>query len=318
MSHTRTNTRLVELGVLGIVAVLVLAGCGAAGNASTLGAPGAHSAASGSSQSSASSASGGSFAPGAKAGSSGSTGSSTSSSPGGAQYLIKSLQVGMQVQNPRKTGVELQNWITGTDPKATSAGMDVQQVSDNQYSVSMTFTVQASLYPQIQQYLAAFPGTHDGKLLTLHENVQDVTNDYVDTQSRLTNLHSEQQRLLTLMSKATTLGDVLAIEQRLTDVEGQIESIEAHLNQLTGQTTFYSINIELDAPSSVVTPTLGGWNPGQTLHDALLAALAFAEWLATVGIWVVIFSVFVIPPVLIGRYFWRRRQRQERVAAPAA
>ena len=39
----------------------------------------------------------------------------------------------------------------------------------------------------------------------------------------LTNLRGEQQRLLTLMGQAQSLSDVLTIEQRLTDVEGQIE-----------------------------------------------------------------------------------------------
>jgi len=165
-------------------------------------------------------------------------------------------------------------------------------------------------------YLADYAGQHGGKLL-LHESVQDVTNDYVDTQSRLANLRSEQQRLQALMGKASSLADVLTIEQRLTDVEGQIESIEAHLNALTGQVTFYSITLNLTpttGASSPATPSPSGWNTGQTLHDALLTALAFAEWLATIGIWVVVFSVFVVPAGLIVRVVMRWRARR---VAPA-
>ena len=221
----------------------------------------------------------------------------------------------MQVGDPRKVAGDLQSWIMSTDPKATSAGMNVEQSGDNdaQYTVAMTFSVQAALYPQIQRYLADYAGQHGGKLLLLHESVQDVTNDYVDTQSRLANLRTEQQRLQALMGKASSLADVLTIEQRLTDVEGQIESIEAHLNALTGQVTFYSITLNLtpiSGASSPATPSPSGWNPGQTLHDALLTALAFAEWLATIGIWVVVFSVFVVPAGLIVRLVMRWRARR--------
>ena len=65
--------------------------------------------------------------------------------------------------------------------------------------------------------------------VSYNETVQDETNDFLDTQSRLTNLRAEQPRLLTLLSQAQNLGDTLQVEQRLTDVEGQIENIEVHL-----------------------------------------------------------------------------------------
>src|SRR5258707_11019856 len=112
----------------------------------------------------------------------------------------------MKVSDPRKVAGELQSWITSTDPKATSAGMNVEQSGDNdaQYTVAMTFSVQAALYPQIQRYLADYAGQHGGKLLLLHESVQDVTNDYVDTQSRLANLRTEQQRLQALIDRKST------------------------------------------------------------------------------------------------------------------
>jgi hypothetical protein len=237
-----------------------------------------------------------------------SSGQTTKSSTSyGPQYLIKSLQVNMLVKDTRQVASELQSWIATTDPRSTSAGIDYEQTGDNLYTVTMTFSVTSALYTQIEEYLAGYAQQHGGKLIGLHESVQDVTNDYIDTQSRLTNLRGEQQRLLTLLSNTTALGDIIAVESKLTDVEGQIEDIEAHLNALKNQTTFYTVTIGLQ-PITPVTPppTSTPWNLEQVLHDAWTAALGFAQGLATLLIWLVVFSLYLIPVALVGWFIWRR------------
>ncbi len=284
-----------SLGLLTVVALLLVA-CGGASSESAgvaTNAPvhqAARTTASGSSQDSSSSGQ--------------NTKSSTSIGP---QYLIKSLQVNMLVKDTRQTASGLQSWIATTDPRSSSAGIDYEQVYDNLYAVNMTFTVSSTQYPLIEQYLAGYAQQHGGKLSSLHESVQDVTNDYIDTQSRLTNLRGEQQRLLTIMSSATTLGDVITVESKLTDVEGQIEDIEAHLNALKDQTTFYTVSIGLRPIEPVTAPPATiPWSIGQVLHDAWAAALGFGQGLATLLIWVVVFGIYLVPIALIGWFIWRR------------
>lgn len=220
--------------------------------------------------------------------------------PTGPQYLIKALRVDMLVKDTMRVATDLQSWVSTTDPRSSTGGIDYQQAGDNLYNVSITFTVQATLYSRVERYLADYAPLHKGKLLGLRETVQDVTNDYVDTQSRLKNLRGEQERLLTLLKNAQALGDILSIEQKLTDVEGQIEQIQAHLNALNGQVTFYNVvvnlqPIEAPPPPPKDTP----WNVGGVLHDALSAALGFGQALATLFIWLAVFSVYLIPAVLI-------------------
>jgi hypothetical protein len=233
----------------------------------------------------------------------------------GPQYLIKSLKVSMQVKDTRKVADDLQNWITLTDTHATSSGMDYQQVGSNLYNVTMTFSVQASIYPKIQQYLGTYPAQHGGQLLGMTETVQDVTSNYVDTQSRLKNLRVEQARLQELMSQAKNLTDLLTIEQRLSDVEGQIESTQAQLNTLTNQVMFYPITISLQSDYTPPTaPPPPGWSAGQVFKDALSASLAFGQGLVSFLIWLLAFSVYIIPIVAIV-WLVRRFRLQARFAA---
>ncbi len=244
-----------------------------------------------------------------------------STAPGGTQqYLIKSLNITMEVKDTQRAANDLQSWMSTTDPLSTAENINYEQVSDNLYNISMTFSVQAALYPRIESYLNNYPALHNGRLISTTKSTQDVSGDYVDTQSRLKNLRGEQARLLTLLSHASVLGDILAIDQRLTDVEGQIEQIEAHLNQLNGQVSFYTIAVSLQPSQAVLTPAPAPWSPGRIWQDALGAAGAFAQVLATLVIWLAVFSVYIIPLVVIVWLVirWRRLRTGRPIPATAS
>ncbi len=246
--------------------------------------------------------------------------SKSGTTPSAAQYLIKSLAVNMEVKDTRRVAADLQGWISTTDPGSSSAGIDYEQVGDNLYSVSMQFEVQATDYTQVKLYLEDYTTQHGGKLLSLHETVQDVTNDFIDSQSRLRNLKGEQQRLLTLLSSTTALGDILSIEQRLTDVEGQIEDTEAHINALSGQTTFYTVSISLQPIAfepPPPPPPNNAWSGLKTLQDAWSASLAFGEVLATLFIWLLSFSIYIVPAAAIAWFVWMRRRAHLVAPLPA-
>lgn len=253
-------------------------------------------------------------------GSSGSSNGSGKSSSGSAtiitQYLIKTLKVGMDVKDTTKAADDIQSWISNTDPRATSAGINYEQAGDNLYNVSISFSVQSTIYPQVQRYLRDYAAQHGGHLLAFSETVQDVTNDYIDTQSRLTNLRGAQTRLLNLLSHAQALGDIISIQDRLTDVEGQIETIEAHLKALNDQVAFYTVSITLQ-PSVLAapSPTPTSWNIGQVFHDAFASSLVFAQGLAAFLIWLLAYSFYLIPVALVAWYLLRRRARSQQPSA---
>jgi hypothetical protein len=234
-----------------------------------------------------------------------------------AQYLIKTLKVNMSVKDTRKVADEVQTWISTTDPRSSSAGADYEQAGDNLYNVTLSFSVQASLYPQIKSYLRDYAPQHGGQLVSLNETVQDVTNDYIDTNSRLTNLKHEQSRLLDLLGHAQALGDIVSIQDKLTDVEGQIEQIEAHLKALNDQVTFYTVTIALQPIETTTPPPSSGWNVGGIFHDAFAASLGFAQGLATFLIWLLAFSVYIIPAAFLFWLWVRWRARSRTGMAPS-
>src|SRR2546427_702784 len=82
-----------------------------------------------------------------------------------------------------------------------------QQVGDNLYRITLTFSVSSKAYSQVYQYLRDYAPDHKGHLTGFQEQVQDVSDDYIDTSSQLTNLKKEQERVQVLMGQAKTLND---------------------------------------------------------------------------------------------------------------
>ena len=229
------------------------------------------------------------------------------------QYLIKTLHIDLHVKDTRKVADSLLAWIGATDPRATTSATDYEQVDDNLYNVSLTFSVQATRYPLIYRYLRDYAIHNGGHLITFNESIQDVSSTYVDTQSRLQNLRVEQGRLQDLVSHAQSLSDILAIDQQLTDVEGQIESDEAQLNSLTSQVTFYTVSVNLE-PLAIATPSSNnnGWSVGHIFRDAFSASLAFGQGVLSLLIWLLAFGLYIVPLAIIawlGRKWYIRTRR---------
>jgi len=62
-----------------------------------------------------------------------------------------------------------------------------------------------------------------------NESADDITLRYVATESRVTALETEQQRLMELLSKAEDMSDLLLIEERLTNVRTELEEVTSQM-----------------------------------------------------------------------------------------
>lgn len=237
-------------------------------------------------------------------------------------YLIRTLSVDFIVNQPLDAERQITQDMFTKDPLAQAAGEQIKQQSDGSYTVALTFAISADKYGDIKAYLGTFATsnpTYKGKLISENETVQNVTTQYVDLQSRLKNLRTEQQRLLQLLSQAQNLSDTLTIQDKLTDVEGQIEQIEGQINQLSSQTAYSMVTVNLSSNAPPVAPKPAPpkpWSPGDIFSAAASTMIAILQVVVDILIWVAVFAVFWLP-VLAGFYVWRRlRQRPVKPGKP--
>jgi len=74
---------------------------------------------------------------------------------------------------------------------------------------------------------------------------QDVTEEYVDLESRLKSKKVVEERLLTFMNSAAKTEDLLKISADLAAVQEEIETIEGKMKFLENQTSLSTVNITL-------------------------------------------------------------------------
>jgi hypothetical protein len=76
-------------------------------------------------------------------------------------------------------------------------------------------------------------------------DAQDVTRQYVDQDATIRNLHAEEAGYLSILKQATTVKDMLAVSEKLSEVRGQIEQQQAEFNALSKQIETVAISISL-------------------------------------------------------------------------
>lgn len=98
-------------------------------------------------------------------------------------------------------------------------------------------------------------------ITSTRETTDDVTLTYVENESKVIALETEQTRLLELLAKAETMDDILRIESRLTEIRSQLEKVKSQLrlydNLVSYGTVYLSIS-EVTEYTPVTEPeTLG-------------------------------------------------------------
>lgn len=93
-----------------------------------------------------------------------------------------------------------------------------------------------------------------GNVVNKYQTTEDVTLKYSDIESRKKSLTIEQDRLWALLEKADTLEAVIALEQRLSDIRYELESMESQLKLYDNQVDYSTVILDI---SEVIeyTPT---------------------------------------------------------------
>ncbi len=82
-----------------------------------------------------------------------------------------------------------------------------------------------------------------GKASDVSTKATDVTGQYVDLQARLTALEASRQQYLAILAKATTIGDILSVQEQLDAIQTQIEQLQGQLQVLTSQTSYSTLTV---------------------------------------------------------------------------
>ena len=135
-----------------------------------------------------------------------------------------------------------------------------------------------------------------GTVLRRNASSQDVTAQYVDTESRLKTMRASVDRVRALMARAKDLGQVVALESEMSRRQADLESLESQRAELKTSAERSTLAVSLSTPTKADDPvTAGGFSDGlgagwdaftasaSGLFTAIGAVLPFAVFFAVVG-----------------------------------
>jgi len=131
-----------------------------------------------------------------------------------------------------------------------------------------------------------------GKVARRGFSGQDVSQEFVDLDGRLRNARAQEAVLLRLMAKATSIGDTIAVQQQLSQIQGQIEEISGRVRYLKNQTALATISVHLAEPGAA-----GAFSDGPSFTKAWETAVDGLERMGTAAL---IGGIWLSPFALVG------------------
>jgi len=151
---------------------------------------------------------------------------------------------------------------------------------------------------------------------------EDVTQEYVDLESKLRALEAKAARLEELMKEAEDTEAVLAVYRELSATQQEIEQVKGRMQYLERSSAMATISVTL-TPDELSRPVeVAGWRPQGTAKRAVEALLNTLKFLGNALIWIVIYIVPVLAVVggvvYLVRKGWSRLFGRRKRAAKTA
>lgn len=224
--------------------------------------------------------------------------------------LIKTVEMNVETQ-------EFDVLLSSVEEKTAALGGYIESLTTYNGSTYSQETAKrnASLTLRIpKDSLAQFLSdlAQEANVVNRSEYVEDVTLTYVDMESRKKALVTEQDRLLELLGKAEVIEDIIAIEQRLSEVRYQIENMESTLRTYDNKVDYSTVYLYISEVTRLSPVT----------EDSAYARMAkgfgasvesITTGLKELGIWFIIklpYFVIVIVILICTILVLRRRTRR--------
>jgi hypothetical protein len=190
---------------------------------------------------------------------------------------------------------------------------DVASGSDAPLQAYVTIRVPALKYQAFIDEAAKI-----GRVLYQAENAEDVTQQHIDLKARLENLKAQEARLREFFAKAKSVTEMLQIENELTRVRGEIESMSAEVAYLERQAAMATVTIELAEPKALVRPGGTDWGVAAAFTESIRAFVSTLNVLIVMLGPILALAVFIVLPGALLARLVVRIVRARRAARPVA
>ena len=218
------------------------------------------------------------------------------------RLVIRNADISLQVKNVRQVADEILNQVKSAGGYMVNSSLSAPEDVPN---ANITVRIPASKLDTTLNFLRGL------SIKVVWENVygEDVTDQYEDINAKLATLNKTKARIEALFDQAVEVSDLLRIQQEIINIESQIDSQKGRQNYLekNAQLARISINLSTDEFSLPYAPS-ETWRPEVIFKQAVRSLVGLLRNLATAVIWLTVYSVVIIPSVLVLRYLLRKKE----------
>ncbi|SMQ19633.1 protein of unknown function [Streptomyces sp. Ag82_O1-12] len=218
-----------------------------------------------------------------------------------ASHIIRTASLTVRVKDVPKA---LEQARTGTENAGGYIGDETTtRDAEGHERTRVVLRVPVEKYDEV---LTGLEGT--GKLLDRSAKAEDVTDQVVDVESRITTQRASVARIRELMDRATKLSDVVTLEGELSTRQADLESLLARQKSLKDRTSLATITLSLsetpvkkaaeDDDPGFVDALAGGWSAFVTMLRWLAVAFGAVLPFAAVAALIVLLWLRVVRPRL--------------------
>lgn len=214
--------------------------------------------------------------------------------------LIRNASLDIQTKEFEKTISEITTYtskIGGYVEKSTENGYSYDYYGSR--NSSLTVRIPAEKFDDFINQISEL-----AKITSKNITVDDITSNYIDTESRIKALKAEQSALMSILEKASSVSETLEIYDKLSDVNYRLENYEAQLKSYDQQVSYSTITISIDEVERVTPTTDEGFfsEIKNKLKDNLYSIgsgfKSFAIWFISsipyILIWAAVITVVII------------------------
>ena len=157
-----------------------------------------------------------------------------------SEKKIRTVNMSLECKSMESAAKELKGKVKAQGGYIESE--DYSAISQWNDTKRMSFTIRIPK-ENVDSFLDFLNG--EGRILSKSENLQDVRLQYRDAKNHIKALETEQERILALMEKAETVDQLIALENRLTEIRYQLDSYNSEILDYDNKVDFSTIYLEL-------------------------------------------------------------------------
>ena len=211
--------------------------------------------------------------------------------------LIKNASVKMEVKDFKKSGESIRQTIRKSGGYISQ---EEQNLFPEKSETVMTIKVPVDRFEDLLNELSA----QADKIVERKINTDDVTNDYVDTKSRLEAKKQMRLKYLDFLKQSKNMEEVLQVEREINSIQEAIEGASGRVGHLSREAAMSTISLSYYQPLAVAVPEDSDPSFFSRFSKAFSTG---ADWLKELFIGII--SIWPIALILIGIIIFIRKRR---------